>query len=281
MFISGIADEAGESIDTQIRAHLTLGWKHIELRNIDGVNLTDVSDQQFDQIVEKLSQAGLEVSCFASQLCNWSRKITNPFEVDTAELARAIPRMQRLGTRFIRIMSYPNDSLSQDDWKAEAVGRIKKLARMADDGGVVLVHENCDGWAGQSVRHSLELLETVDSPALKLVYDTGNPVEHDQNGWEFYSGVVDQIAYVHIKDAVKTSGKLQGTFPGEGSGQVQRIVADLFRRGYDGGISIEPHMAVIVHQDKKADDPAQAYDLYLEYGRRTMTLLNEVRQTPN
>ena len=93
MFVSGIADEAGQDIATQIRAHQSLGWKHIELRNIDGVNLTNVSEQQFKQITEELSRADLTVSCFASALCNWSRKITNPLEVDTAELARAVPRM--------------------------------------------------------------------------------------------------------------------------------------------------------------------------------------------
>ena len=277
MFISGIADEAGADIDTQIHAHGELGWKHIELRKIEGTNLTNVSDEQFELIVEKLGRAGLGVSCFASALCNWARKISNPFEVDRAELARAIPRMQRLGTRFIRIMSYPNDGLSQGDWKAEVVGRIRTLASMAADGGVVLAHENCDGWAGQSGRHSLELIEAVDSPALKLLYDTGNPVGHEQDGWELYSQLADKIVYVHIKDYRKTAEGKQACFPGEGAGEVERILADLVRRGYAGGISIEPHMAAVIHQGKEADDAAAAYQLYLEYGRRTMAMLDKAR----
>ena len=277
MFISGIADEAGQDIDTQIRAHRTLDWKHIELRNIDGVNLTNVSDRQFEGIVEKLSQAHIAVSCFASALCNWSRKISNPFKVDTTELARAIPRMHRLNTPFIRIMSYPNDSLSQEDWKRQVVKRIRELAHMAADGGIILAHENCDGWASQSARHSLELLETVDSPALKLIYDTGNPVWHDQDGWEFYSQVADHTVYVHVKDATKTPDKVQPCFAGEGAGQVERIITDLVCRGYDGGFSIEPHMATVIHEDKQADAPAQAYDLYLEYGRRTEALLEKAK----
>ncbi|NIA06470.1 MAG: TIM barrel protein [Actinobacteria bacterium] len=278
MFVSGIADEAGQDIDTQIRAHRALGWKHIELRNIDGVTLANVPEQQFEQIVAKLSQANLKVSCFASALCNWSRKITNPFEIDSVELARAISRMQRLKTKFIRIMSYPNASLSQADWKKQVVSRIKELARMAEDGGILLLHENCDGWAGQSPRHSLELLDAVDSPALKLLYDTGNPVLHDQDGWEFYSQVADHIVYVHIKDGLKESGNFQATFPGEGQGQVERILTDLFQRGYDGGFSIEPHLAAVIHENKQADDPAQAYELYLDYGRRTVDLLEKSRK---
>ena len=274
MFISGISDEAGLDIDTQIRAHQELGFKHIELRCIDGVNFTNIPDQQFDQCLEKLAQADIQVSCFASALCNWARKITNPFEVDSTELARAIPRMRHLKTPFIRIMSYPNDALSQDEWKTQVVDRIKKLARKAEDGGIILVHENCDGWAGQSPRHTLDLLEAVDSPALKLVYDTGNVVWHDQDGWDFYSQVVDHIVYVHIKDGVKTGDTVKATFPGEGAGQLERVITDLFRRGYDGGFSIEPHLAAVIHEGKTSD-PKVTYDTYLEYGRRAMALLEK------
>ncbi len=42
MFYSGISDEAGDSIETQIRAHQQLGWVHLELRLVDGINVTQV-----------------------------------------------------------------------------------------------------------------------------------------------------------------------------------------------------------------------------------------------
>jgi len=108
MYFSGIADEAGTSIDIQIRAHQELHWKHIEVRNVDGVNLTDLCDETFEEVAQKLSAAGIAVTCFASQLCNWSRPIIKHPDIDCQELARAIPRMQELGCRFIRTMSYPN-----------------------------------------------------------------------------------------------------------------------------------------------------------------------------
>ena len=51
MKLSGIADEAGQPIDVQITAHKELGWNDIEIRNVDGTNLTDVSDEKFDNRV--------------------------------------------------------------------------------------------------------------------------------------------------------------------------------------------------------------------------------------
>ena len=52
-------------------------------------------------------------------------------EAVVEELRRAILRMHRLGTKYIRIMSYPNDNWSKSDWRKETVKRLKELARIA------------------------------------------------------------------------------------------------------------------------------------------------------
>ena len=124
---SGIADEAGSTIENQIAAQRELGWKYIELRNIGGVQFTDVTDETFDDVFDKLVAADIRVSCFASGIANWGCKITDPFEKSTVTLARAISRMQKLGTKFIRVMSFPNDGLTDDAWHQESVRRLREL----------------------------------------------------------------------------------------------------------------------------------------------------------
>jgi len=279
MFLSGIADEAGKPIDMQIRAHKELGWKHIEIRNVDSINLTTMPDEKFDEVFGKVNAAGLTVSCFASQLCNWARPITGDFQVDVDELKQAIPRMHRFGTTFIRCMSYPNDKekpLPEEDWKNEVVRRLKELCKIAADGGVILVHENCDGWGGLGPDQTLALLDAVGSDSLKLVFDTGNTVFHGQDAWDYYSKVKEHVIYVHIKDGKKVDGKLTACYPGEGLAYVKEICKDLLSSGYDGGFSIEPHMAAAVHLGKEAEDDA-AYNIYVEYGRRMAKLIEEVK----
>jgi len=274
MFFLGIADEAGTSLDVQIQAHLELGWKHIEVRNVDGVNLTDLCDEAFEQAAEKLTSAGIAVTCFASQLCNWSRPIIKHPDIDRQELQRAIPRMMELGCRFIRTMSYPNAGWPEPKWRDEAVARLEVLAGMAEEADVVLVHENCDGWASQGPEQTLELLSRVHSEHLKLVWDTGNPVAHGQDPWAYYEAVREHIVHVHIKDGVMENGKMRYTFPGEGQGRVREVVRDLLERGYEGGFSIEPHLAAIVHEGK--DAAGGAYDLYVQYGRLLMELVRAI-----
>jgi len=280
MFFTGISDEAGKPIAAQITAHKELGWDYLELRSVDGTGAAALSDAAFSSVADALSAAGLKVSCLAGAIANWSRPITSDFQTDIDELKRSIERMRVLGTRFVRVMSYPNDPeqpLPEDAWRTEAIRRMKILAEMAEDGGITLVHENCSGWGGLSAENSKVLLGEVASPALKLVYDTGNPVTYGQDAWAYYQDVVDDIAYVHIKDAKTVDGEHVYTYCGEGEGCVREIVADLLRRGYDGGFSIEPHLAAVIHTGQEADSAAQQYGAYTEYGRRFMRLVEEAQ----
>lgn len=280
MFFSGISDEAGQAIETQIRAHRELGWSHLELRCVDGLNLTLLPDDAFDRVYDAVTGAGMTVSCFSSAVANWARPITCDPQIDIDDLRGAIPRMHRFGTKFIRVMSYPNDKdhpLTDKDWRDEAIRRMKTLARMAEDGGIILAHENCSGWGGLSADNSNVLLGEVNSPALKVVFDTGNPVTYGQDAWEYYQKVRNDIVYVHIKDAKKVDGVDHYTFCGDGDGCVRRIVGDLLASGYDGGFSIEPHLAAIIHTGATTSDSDQLYQSYTEYGRRLMALVDEVK----
>ncbi len=279
MFFSGIADEASPELSKQIRAHRELGWRHIEIRGVGGVNLTDLADDAFSAVTSELEENGLKVSCFASQLANWARPIDGDFEKDLSELRRAIPRMQRLRTPYIRCMSWPNSKtpLPDTEWRHEVVRRMKALAHMAEDAGVTLVHENCNGWGGQGPQQTLELLSSVGSEALKLVFDTGNPVPYGQDSWQFYEAVSEHVVYVHVKDYVLgQGGKEKAVFPGEGKGHVREIVGDLIQRGYSGGFSIEPHITSVIHLGKEAADPELAFKTYVEYGRQLERLVTEI-----
>lgn len=279
MYYTGISDEAGQALETQIKAHNELGWEHLELRMVDGVNITQLDDSAFDKLCDDLAAAGKKVSCFGSAIANWARPITCDPQIDQDDLQQAIPRMQRLGTQFIRVMSYPNDSqnpLSEDAWRDESIRRMKSLAKIAEDGGITLCHENCSGWGGMSAENSNILLREVDSPALKLVFDTGNPVAYGQESWPYYQSVVDDIVYVHVKDVKRAEGEEVYTYCGEGDGAVTQILRDLLSRGYDGGISIEPHLAAVIHTGETTDDASELYNSYVAYGRKLMEIVDPI-----
>ena len=159
----------------------------------------------------------------------------------------------------------------------EAITRMKALAKIAEDGGITLAHENCSGWGGLSAENSNILLGEVDSPALKVVYDTGNPVSYKQDAWDYYQKVYDHIAYVHIKDANIVDGEAVYCYCGEGQGFVRETIADLLSKGYKGGLSIEPHLAAVIHTGQSTDNKEELYSSYTEYGRRLMKIVEEAK----
>ena len=170
----------------------------IETENMK--RLVDVHAVDQHHVVAGLAAANKKVSCFGSAIANWARPITIDPAVDQEDLQRAIPRMHALNTPFIRVMSYPNDPdkpIAEAEWRGESIQRMKTLAKMAEDGGVTLVHENCSGWGGLSAENSNILLGEINSPALKVVFDTGNPVTYGQDAWDYYKAVEADIAYVH------------------------------------------------------------------------------------
>ena len=289
MYLTGFADEAAGDLAGQIRATQALGWRNIESRGIEGTNTHDLPDDVFDRACAQLEEAGVRINCFGSEIANWGKKMTDPPDTSLAEARRAIPRMKRLGTKLVRIMSFAvlPDRGPDDQMAEERFSRVRELTKMFTDEGLVPVHENCMNYGGMGWTYTLRLLENV--PGLELVFDTGNPVFTDdrtkptpcpkQSAWDFYHHVREHVAYVHIKDGKwnAETERTEFTYPGESDGDVRRIMADLVARGFDGGISIEPHMHIVFHEDNTEQDNAEARIAgYIEYGRRMMTLLDEV-----
>ena len=290
MYLTGFADEAAPDLDVQIRVTRELGWRNIEMRKVEVKGtpagmIHDIPDQAFALAADTLDAAGVQVNCFGSAVANWAHKIEDPFDITLAEIRRTIPRMHRLKTKLIRIMSYAVRD-SEDQMEAERFRRLREMQRIFTDAGITAVHENCMNYGGMGWPFTLKMLENV--PGLKLVFDTGNPVFSAdrskpqpcprQSSWDFYVHVREHIAYVHIKDGDwdARQNKAVFTYPGEGQGDTRRIVQDLLARGYDGGISIEPHMGAVFH-DPTTQRSLDAAEIYKEYGRRIMAMIKDLR----
>ena len=294
MFLTGFADEAADTIDGQIAAIQKLGWKHIELRAVNKTNITDISDDLFKEVVDKLGEAGIQANAFGSNICNWGKSILDPMDKDLEEIGRAIPRMKALGTKHIRIMSYAvlRDREPDDQLVEERIKRLRKVVKLFSDEGLQALHENCANYGGMGWIYTKKLLSHV--PKLKLIFDTANPATTldrskskpypTQSAWEFYCNVKKHIEHVHIKDGRFIADNPDSIFedadyvwPGEGDADVKRIVADLMANGYEGGLSIEPHMSVVYHDDSQSATEQARVDSFVEYGQRLENIVGKIR----
>lgn len=274
--LGGIGDEAALGIADQIAVHRELGWRYLELRTVDGVALADLPPDRITGIAGMIADAGLQVPCLDSRIGSWARPITCSFDGELTELDALLRAAEVFGTRYIRVMSYPNDGLPEPDWAAETIRRLRLLAHRAAERGAVLVHENCSGWAGTSADRALTLLSEVDGPGLRLLYDTGNPVAHGYDGPAYLAKVLPWVVHVHIKDGLPPAPPDRPsplfTAPGEGVAELSTCLDMLRRHGYSGVFSVEPHVAVSPHTHARAA-PEVVRARYLDYGRRLATWL--------
>jgi sugar phosphate isomerase/epimerase len=267
--LAGIGDEAAPDLDGQLAALAELGWNRLELRTVDGTALAALDERAFARAAGRIREAGTDVVAVASRIADWSRPATGDFAPDLAELDVLARRCAVLGTRLVRVMSYPRDGLPEAEWGRRVRARLRELARRAEDAGLVLVHENCAGWAGDRADRALELLAEVDSPALRLLFDTGNGVAHGYRAPEMLRDLLDHVAHVHVKDAVTApDGGVDYVPPGRGEAGTAECLRLLAAHGYTGTLSIEPHLHLRPHLRVSGADPGRGdRPAFVAYGR--------------
>ncbi|KAB8161266.1 TIM barrel protein [Streptomyces sp. 3MP-14] len=241
--LAGIGDEAAPDAAGQCAALRQLGWHAIEIRSVDGIGIAELPARACADLAARLHEADLDVVCLDSTLGNWGSHATDPLSADLATLDALARRAEVLRCRWVRVMSYPGGGLPADRWRALVLERLTRLAERAERLGLTLLVENCSGWAGTSAERLAWLLDEIASPALGVLFDTGNGVPHGYDGLAMLERLLPRVRHVQVKDARHEGGRVHYTLPGRGEAQLPAMLDLLWSAGYRGPLSIEPHLA--------------------------------------
>lgn len=231
--ISGFADEISQDLTTQIESFKKLGISYIEMRGVDGDNLIHHDDAKVKEIKKRLDDAGIKLSALGSPLGKIS--MDDSFEPHFEEFKRAVEIAHMMETPNIRMFSFypPHDK----DAVFERLGKFADYARAHD---VCLLHENEKDIYGEKAKECKEIMDTFGGKNFRAVFDFANFVQAGQDTLEAYELLKDHIEYIHVKDAIAGSGKVVPA--GFGDGNVKEIISRLIADGFDGFMSIEPHL---------------------------------------
>lgn len=170
--LSGFGDEISDDPVLQIAVLQALGANHIEVRSAWGTNIVDLDAAQLGQLKALLDDAGMGVSAIASPIGKVD--VTLPVEHEVERLRRAANAAHVLGTRYIRIFSfYYGEGVAVDSIRDDVIERMRALAAVAEEQDMVLLHENEKDIFGDTPDRVLDIIESVDSPALKVVAGPG------------------------------------------------------------------------------------------------------------
>lgn len=237
--LSAFADEAGPSSDEQIAASQKGGLKFIDLRGVDGHNITVLPLDAAEKVARKLDAAGIRVNMFGSPIGKID--IADDLKIDLDKLEHLGRLKDVFGCTAVRIFSFYNkkNKVSKDAWRQESIDRLRKLQDLAGRLGMTLYHENESEIFGDHPDDVLALAGLRDGRSFKLIYDFANYIRTGVPGWDTWQRFVDLTDCFHFKDQKKDG---QHVPMGHGDTDAQRILDDAARRGWSGPCTIEPHL---------------------------------------
>ena len=237
MKIYAFADEASPIIDEQIKAMKENGVDGLEIRNVDGVNIAEISDSKAKEVRKKLDNVCLRVWTIGSPIGKIDIE-KDDFTLHTEKFKRTLELADILGAENIRLFSFFTPAENRDSYKDEVIERLGTFCEIAKGSGITLCHENEKGIYGDIPERCLEIHKAL--PEMKAIFDPANYVQcgvDTLQAWELLKGYVK---YLHIKDALADGSVVPA---GKGIGNVEFILGDYIRNGGDS-VTVEPHLTV-------------------------------------
>lgn len=196
-----------------------------------------------EKIGKELAQHNLQMGCFVNNLIfdrpTFVSNSAEAREILLQQLRETIEVAKRVNGKYVTTLSGVLDpSLEKDYQTANMIENLKYCAELAESAGIILGIEAITGkwWQGTfvtTIPHAYLIVKAVNSPAVKLIFDTfqvqmetGNIIENIDHVW-------DQIALFQIADVPKR------TEPNSGEMNYQAILKHIKSKGYDGLIEME------------------------------------------
>ncbi len=237
--LSAFADEYAAPFADQLDGLRRFDIGQIELRHLDGRNISTLSAEEIAAVGRQLKDCGIAVSAIGSPIGKIA--LDGDLEAHFRMAEHVFAAAARLETRYVRIFSfYPSAGKQITAQKSEVTAALERLLRLAQTYGVTLCHENEARIYGDTPQRCRELIDHFDG-AIKCVFDMGNFVLEGVTPYpDAYRLLQKDIAYFHIKDALAQGAIVP---PGKGEAQIKAILtAHRQFAAQDFVVSLEPHL---------------------------------------
>lgn len=235
---SAFADEYAETIAKQCAGLKTFGIRCIELRNIDGKSVADLTEEEAHRVKDCLDKNGISVSAIGSPI--GKVRIDEDLSGHFMRAEHVLRLAKIFETQLVRIFSfYPASNMSAQTFETKVFDALSVLVEKSDRYGITLCHENEAGIYGESPQKCLQIAQRF-AGTMRLVFDMGNFVLDGYDPLEAYALLKNHIAYFHIKDALAAGAIVPA---GKGEAKIEDILrAARTDMSGDVFVSIEPHL---------------------------------------
>lgn len=247
--ISAFADEISDNFVKQLEGLRENNVEYIEIRGVNGKNVSSLTYDEMIEAKRLLDKYEIKVSSIGSPIGKIG--INDDFDAHLKVFENVLAAAKILDAKYVRMFSFflPKEDRSGDGYKkhrAEVIARMEKLAELAEKQNVMLCHENERDIYGESPEACLDLMQHFDG-RIRFVFDPANFLVGGFTPYpDAFNMLADYIEYMHIKDASK-----EGIMPaGLGDGRIKELLVDLYAKGFDNFLSVEPHLSIFKGLDE-------------------------------
>ena len=240
--LSAFADEISPDLDVQIRNLKKNDVTHIELRGVWSKNVLALTEDEVRSAKEQAADRGIGFSAVGSPLGKF--RLDEDFASQMDDLKKALDYAALLEAPYIRMFSfYPPEGEMITDHRSQVLDWLGQMVAEAEKTDIILAHENEKGIYGDTGERCLDLYTSIDSPAFTGIFDFANFVQCGEHPYEdCWTKIKPYISYFHIKDALMATGAVVPA--GHGDGDIEQILIDAVSGGFDGFLSLEPHLSL-------------------------------------
>ncbi len=251
---SAFADEASADILEQIAACKANGIDYIELRNVNGKNISNFTVEEAKELKKLLDDNGIKVSSIGSHY--GKIEITDDFEPHFEAFKQTVEVAKVLETKYIRMFSFFfTKGQKIEDYKDEVYRRLDAMVDYSNEHGILCCHENEKGIYGDITERCVELAEHYGD-RMGCIFDPSNYIQCGCNTLEGFKLLQDKVTYMHVKDCIAAIDTVVPA--GEGDGHLEEILRMLDEKEAVYFLSVEPHLRVFEGLENLEPDDATA-----------------------
>ena len=251
---SAFADEASADILEQIAACKANGIGYIELRNVNGKNISNFNVEEAKELKKLLDDNGIKVSSIGSHY--GKIEIDDDFGPHFEAFKQTVEVAKVLETKYIRMFSFFfTKGQKIEDYKDEVYRRLDAMVDYANEHGILCCHENEKGIYGDITERCIELAEHYGE-RMGCIFDPSNYIQCGCDTLEGFKLLKDKVTYMHIKDCIAAIDTVVPA--GEGDGHLEEILRILDENEKVYFLSVEPHLRVFEGLENLEPDDATA-----------------------
>ncbi len=232
--LCAFADEADPAVSGQIQALHENDIELIELRGVEGKNVTELTIDEMKELRRRFDDEGIKVWSIGSPIGKID--IDGDFKAHCEVFRHTLELAKIAGADKMRMFSFFMSPADAPKYKNKVIEQLGVLTDIAKGTGIVLCHENEKDIYGDIAERCVDIHKAL--PELRAVYDPANFVQCGEDTLKAWEMLKPYIEYMHMKDADKNKVVVPA---GKGAGNVVKLLENYAEIG-GGVITLEPHL---------------------------------------